>query len=292
MHILNYLDFNLKKRKFECVEIGCSKDNKNHNELKETLKLKNYLLLNNKNTTHKSFSDGKKDILDLCNCSTDLYKNFVKIDVYRDQDMGSDHFPVRLQFEFDRDVKNQKTIGKNKFNFDKANWTTFKSELPTSFPALNLSVEEQNDFLTKSIREASIKAIPLKKENQEFVETLPSYILKLIDIKHQWRKLARSKLSTSEHKRKYNMITKIVQEEIIAHKNKKWEEFLSSVGKNPTSSKPFWQKINKIRNKTINSASSKTIKNLVYDGKEYQSELEQADLFGRLLQETFSDSNK
>ena len=138
-----------------------------------------------------------------------------------------------------------------------------------------------------SLQKVSKKAISLKKENQEFVETLPSYILKLIDIKHQWRKLARSKLSTSDHKRKYNMITKIVQE-IIAHKNK---NFLSSVSKNPTSSRPFWQKINKIRNKTINSASSKKIKNLVYDGKEYQSESEQADLFGRLLQDTFSDSN-
>ncbi len=88
----------------------------------------------------------------------------------------------------------------------------------------------------------------------------------------------------------YNKLTKIVKEEIAAYKNKKWIDFVDSLGKNPVSSRPFWQKINKMRNKNgkkrTNQMPSLELNNITYTSNE-----ERANLFGGLLEQTFKDSN-
>ena len=46
----------------------------------------------------------------------------------------------------------------------------------------------------------------------------------------------------AESRKLYNNFTKIVKNDISAHKNQKWLEFVDSLGKNPLSSVPFWKK--------------------------------------------------
>jgi hypothetical protein len=112
----------------------------------------------------------------------------------------------------------------------------------------------------------------------------------MIDMRRQDRKKAQKKHSTAVVKTVYNKLTNLVKEEIAAYKNKKWNEFINSLGKNPVSTKPFWQKINKIKNKN-KSKKGKDIPTLLLNNISYTTKEEKADLFGGLLEQTFKDTN-
>jgi hypothetical protein len=76
-------------------------------------------------------------------------------------------------------------------------------------------------------------------------------------------------------KTRYNKLTTIIREEIDAIKNNEWNEFVQKLGKNPTSTKPFWQRINNIRgNKTAKSTST-----LVVNKTKYETDEQKANLF-------------
>jgi hypothetical protein len=62
------------------------------------------------------------------------------------------------------------------------------------------------------------------------------------------------KASTGVNKRIYNQLTNLIREEISALKNKDWSEFLKKQGSNPLNSKPFCQKINKMKGKKVNKS--------------------------------------
>ena len=89
-------------------------------------------------------------------------------------------------------------------------------------------------------------------------------------------------------KREYNMIKEIISGELTALENSSRGKFLEKPGKHPTSSAPFWRKINYHKNKT------NSIKSLLYNNSLYHSDGEKANLFAELLQKTFSeeDNNK
>ena len=77
----------------------------------------------------------------------------------------------------------------------------------------------------------------------------------------------------------------MLKRKIIEHRNKSWAQFLQKVGKNPLSSKPFWQKINKFRKKKNNC---QRIPTLSYEGNSLETSSEKAELFCSLLARTFS----
>lgn len=64
--------------------------------------------------------------------------------------------------------------------------------------------------------------------------------------------------------------------------------FLGKLGPNPSSSREFWNLINRTRA----GKCSRYIPHLVYNGRTYSSDEEKAELFGLLLSETFSENRQ
>ena len=92
---------------------------------------------------------------------------------------------------------------------------------------------------------------------------------------------------TQENKQMYNLLTKAIREEINQLKNNEWQEFIKKQGNNPLNSKPFWQRLNKLKGKKNN----KSIPTLKKDGIIYEKDYEKANLFSNILRNTFSDEN-
>jgi hypothetical protein len=65
----------------------------------------------------------------------------------------------------------------------------------------------------------------------------------------------------------------------------KWEKFINKLGPSPTSSAPFWKKIN------FHKKKQNSVKTLVHKNQIYHTNAEKASLFADILATTFSDNN-
>ena len=79
------------------------------------------------------------------------------------------------------------------------------------------------------------------------------------------------------------LFIKIIQEEIKANENLKWKRFIDRQGKHPTNSSPFWKRIN------FHKSRNNSIKTLNYTNKFYHTDLEKANLFADIQEQTFSE---
>ena len=59
------------------------------------------------------------------------------------------------------------------------------------------------------------------------------------------------------------------------------------MGTSPVSTRPFWQRINKLR---TNKATKSNIPDLKYNGLIYDSDKKEADLFKEILKDTFQSN--
>jgi hypothetical protein len=145
------------------------------------------------------------------------------------------------------------------YNFNKADWCKFKQLLPHKAPDHILKdVELLNEYIRDQLLLAAENSIPKKNQN-ETRKSLPSYILELIKTRKIYRKKYQ-KEKILEYRTKYNQLTKIIRDEIDSFKNKDWLEFINKQGSNPLNTKPFWQKLNKIRQKRSDASLPTLIK--------------------------------
>ena len=252
--------------------------------------MSNITILNNKEKTYSNFSTGTKEVLDIVLCSPDINTKFTEFKVLHNFDMNSDHLPIKLIFQLKNKLTEHNANQHNELNLNKADWSKFKDNLPTSIPHFNENyINQLNNYITRSLIEAAEKAIP-KKKAYNYKETLPDEILLMIKYRKTARKRAQKAKATERDKAIFNNINKLIKSEIVAYKNQKWSNFLESLGKNPVSTRPFWQKINKIRNKNQNKKSEK-IPSLNFNNTIYTTNDEKANIFGSILEQTFKDSN-
>ncbi len=69
---------------------------------------------------------------------------------------------------------------------------------------------------------------------------------------------------------------------------REWQDFIKKIGPNPVSSRPYWQRINRLRtgkNKTSN------IPYLKFNDKKYENDNDKANLFKDILKDTFQLSD-
>ena len=124
----------------------------------------------------------------------------------------------------------------------KKNWELFQSTLDSLVPnAPNSNLAQINNFFITSISQAVKKSIP-KVPKKNSPGRLPSQILNLIKKRHILRKQV-YKQNCIDLKPEYNRITKQIKTEISKIKTENWQKFLDKIGKNKTSSKPFWDRI-------------------------------------------------
>ena len=136
----------------------------------------------------------------------------------------------------------------------------------TSLEVIN-SPDLFNKFVTEAMVNAAKISIPIK--SSKFNNNLPEYIVCLIKLRRQAKNRA-FKTKNIDDKKKANLLTKLVRDEIAANENLEWQSFVEKQGTNPLKSRPFWQKIKKANNKEDNSHS--TIPTLTHLNKKYDLE--------------------
>ena len=114
---------------------------------------------------------------------------------------------------------------------------------------------------------------------------LPKEILELISKRHQLKKQI-FKNKETQLKPEFNQITKQIQLEIEKIRSEQWSRFLEICGKNPTSSRPYWNKVNSMRSKK----SKTSYPPLVKDSQTYSSDAEKAYLFSNILENIFTNN--
>jgi hypothetical protein len=110
-----------------------------------------------------------------------------------------------------------------------------------------MSVDSINEQITNWIVESSNGAIPIKRSIQ-FKSSLPPEIVSIIKDRRIERR-AYKKTNSDISKTEYNKLTSKLRLKIKEFRNTSWLKFVDSMGKNPTSTIPFWRRINKFRNK-------------------------------------------
>lgn len=259
---------------------GESCNNQNGVILNSLILNNNIICVNNKQATHINFSSKEESILDFVLISSSIYNSFVGFEVLDDFNMGSDHFPIFINFNM--------SINKNDQHLEyiKTDWEIFKSELPSSYPSNILGdINEMNNFITNSILKAS--ALASIKKNKGKDKNLPFYLQKLIKTKKKIKNRLK-KHKTKDLSTKYNTLNLEIKNEINTYNNNNWQKFLDSINKSSISSKAFWDKINLLKG---NKKSATTIPTLKENNIEYKTDIDKATLFGTKLESTFKDSN-
>ena len=142
-------------------------------------------------------------------------------------------------------------------------------------------VDELNKFITNEINSAADKAITKINFSKNNKDQLPKPILDLI----KERRAIRGRAKKDEVARKhYNFLSKEINRAITEHTSQKWEDFLKKFGPNCTSSRPFWKRVNKIRN---NTSSNRSLPTLNLGGRVFKSSAEKANLFADQLEKIF-----
>ena len=276
------------------VNLGCNNNNNNGNLLEDLLLNTNLLKVNNEKHTFHRISDNSYDTLDWCLLSHNLYEYFISFQVLNKNLVDSDHYPIQINMQFDKNEVQIQELNnnnaKNKFNYNKANWSNFRKDLEQV--SLNhissLTIDELNEFLINEIAKARDKNIP--KHNSIKNKILPEYIVNLIKQRKVLKSMIKNKKipieTVKKLKSEYNLIKKTITEEINALENSKWNDFIKKIGKNPTSCAPFWKRIN------LHKTKQTSIKTLLYEDKAYHTNSQKANLFADIMATTFDLTSK
>ena len=73
-------------------------NNSNGDTLDEIILNNDCLIMNNKESTHYCFNGKTESILDYCIVSSNIHKLFDSVEVLKNDDMTSDHVPIKINF--------------------------------------------------------------------------------------------------------------------------------------------------------------------------------------------------
>ena len=140
-------------------------------------------------------------------------------------------------------------------------------------------------MLSKKITEKILKGsklfIPVSSRAR-YKSQLPKIIVDIIKERRRARRKAK-KSKDQNDKINLNKLTAQLRLKIRNHKDKVWADFIRKIGKNTTSSRPFWKKINKFR---TGKARNK-IPNLLINNKIIETDEDKGLVFRENLKETF-----
>jgi uncharacterized protein YaaR (DUF327 family) len=97
------------------------------------------------------------------------------------------------------------------------------------------------------------------------------------------RREVNKKKNNTALKAEFNKMVQDLKLKIYSHRVKQWQDFIEKVGPNPSSSRPFWQRINRAR---TNKSTQSNIPTQIHENKIFESDKEKADLFKSILEKT------
>ena len=186
----------------------------------------------------KSFSH-----IDLSICSVELLTWF-QWDVY-DEPLNSDHFPILLKSETQRNPGNTE-----RWIMSKADWKLYEQSTESSQNLTEFnSVQEAADFFENHIKEAATKAIPRTKGTGK--RKSPPWWNGRCRAAIWKRKAAMRRYRRNSTRANYNKYSKTRAEAkrtVKMSKKEAWTDFINSINHKNTS-KEIWRKINMLNNR-------------------------------------------
>jgi exonuclease III len=270
-----------------CGDLNCRSSslggigsNRNGELLENIILDHDFIILNDSSPTF--FRNDYFELLDYMISTPRIASKCIKFKVEENSLLFSDHIPIECWIVCEWPVKeNKKSIA---FDFSRANWPLFREELDkiaTSHSHIldTLDINELNEFFANSILLAADKSIPRKGNISS--KRLPANILALIK-KRREMKNCFFKDPSLNSKTEINRITKDIKEEIKKIRSDNWIKFLDKCSKS-NSTKPFWNKINQVRE----GKSGSSMPTLKMNGLKYETDQDKANILSRLLRDTF-----
>ena len=308
---LNCYFFKLVKEKFKdfiilgdinahSTLLGDSVSNTNGKILENILMDGCFIIANDvSQPTYIGFNQDKKSVLDVCICSPFLWNKITEFKILSNDNMGSDHLPLFVNFSGSPLSKtcaaNIKYSGEVNFKYEKADWESFKSELDIYAPYIppNDEIELLNKFFVDSVYSAAQKSIPGKSNSISinYRKKFPKEILEIINFRKAVKKeldiLKKANIFDRALKKTYNSLTQEFKKAKSKFENEIMQNLIDRVGPNPTSSRQFWARINSFRKPASNKASGSLISNNL----EFVEPKDKANLFAKRLETIYSASN-
>jgi hypothetical protein len=273
--------------------LGCNTTNESGKILVNFLETSSSIILNSAlGPTYFQPNKNYSERLDVLIASPSIASKLVDINLIIDPLTHSDHLPISAVIGVYKPITASTQVNNSNFKnqYHKADWSKFKNHLTTSCtvipPDLSNDINQQNNALVESLVTAAAAAIPITRTTI-ISKSLPDNIIETIKLK---RKAMRDwyQNRTEANLTIYKTLSKQVKTLIMSLRNNDFNNFIKKQGLNPTSSKPFWQRINQFRSKPV----SNSIPTITENGVDYSTNQQKADLFANHLQEIFTDSNE
>ena len=159
------------------------------------------------------------------------------------------HSAIQILLNFKNSNTNEttQTIKQGKFLFDKADWSKFGENLHRAslIDYTNLNSDELFIKLNLTLKTASIESIPIAVARRSSKQTLPKFLVKKIKERNKLQRIYKRHKSESNKKNLYSMVEN-VKCEITKFRSHQWSQFTSKLGIRPLSTKPFWNRINRL----------------------------------------------
>ena len=176
------------------------------------------------------------------------------------------------------------TSMKKAYLYNKANWHGFSCDFNDFVLCPSKDINCMFSELNEKIDSVATKFIPLAHTSKHSRRALPNYIINSIKSRNRLQRKFKKNKSQYNKNQLYNQIDK-VKNEITEFKSSNWSNFINKLGTCPTSSKAYWNRINRIRNKK----APNSIPNLNFNGTTLDTDESKAVAFGEKLANTFSD---
>ena len=183
----------------------------------------------------------RPDVLDIV-----VYKNVRQsLELQTRTSLSSDHNPVQITLG-DELEQHEPSL---KYNYRRTDWDLFRSELESRVGFNPLTTTQEIDKAVQELTSAIFEAIDLSTPRSQpgrcSIFDLPESIKKSISVKNQARRRWQQ-LRTTDSKRHYAHLERLLKDEIQQHRSAKWE---SAVGKLQIADNSVWKMARRLTGK-------------------------------------------
>ena len=285
-------DLNSKSQFF-----NCKRTNSNGEILNDILTSNNLLILNTNfdKTFHILKSNPEKDyheFLDVLIGSPVIATKTEKYEVIESPLLYSCtpkqyHSAIQLEIDLEGETAINNQNKEQFYAFNKANWSTFKEELAKCdlLDIENISIDNLSNIIHGKINKEIENSVP-KQTNKlpKMKILLPNEILSLITKRNRLRRIFTSSRK-NEDKILFQQAASEVKLKIVELKSMSWQTFVNNIGPRPWSSKPYWKRINELRNKR----KPKNMPTIIHKEVSLTSDESKAKAFKDKLKSTFNE---
>ena len=191
------------------VAWGSTKNDQHGHALLKSINDNQLFVLNDGSMTRYDPSSGKEQVLDLMLTNGDFLPNFSAWNV--DEDIGSDHYPIRATFSLNLSVGHTEMYRSMK-NTDWKEFKTLLSDVQTTSPSTAEEIDVAVEHVTKRIINAFELTCPLRQKRHHKSSSFTSQMVSMVREKRRLRRLKSEAkrqdddLTVAELQRKINKI--------------------------------------------------------------------------------------